>query len=580
MQERFLRVTSGNLNRLLGLAGETLVESRRLRPFAESLLRLKRQQNELSRMLDDLRDWLSESDETTKRRLMGAQAKIAESRYFLSERLAELEMFDRRSTNLAKRLYTETLSCRMRPFGDGVHGFQRLVRDLARKLDKEVRLEISGQETQVDREILEQLEAPLTHILGNAVDHGLEPAEERRRAGKPAEAVMRLEARHSAGVLLIIVSDDGRGIDVESIRQAVVRKKLGAPDVAALMTDAELMEFLFLPGFSTKESVTDISGRGVGLDIVRNMAKNVRGNVRVFSQVGKGTRFQFELPLTLSVVRSLLVNVGGEPYAFPLAGIHRTLKLPRVQIQTLEGKQHFPLDRRQVGLVTARQVLEYPAEAVTSEEQAVIIVGEKENTYGLVVDNFLGEQELVVQPLDSRLGKIKNISAGALMENGSPVLIIDSEDLLRSIEKLAERGALAGIGEVAGVAVKKGKRVLIVEDSLTVRELERKLLEAQGYEVEVAVDGMDGWNAVRTNQFDLVVSDVDMPRMDGVELVQNIRKDPRLKSMPVLILTYKDREEDRRRGLEAGADYYLVKGSFHDDVLIKAVTDLIGKATA
>ncbi len=579
-QERFLRVTSGNLNRLLGLAGESLVESRRLRPFSESLLRLKRQQNELSHMLDDLRDWQANGDETTKRRLAGAQAKISECRYYLNERLTELEMFDRRATNLAKRLYSETLSCRMRPFADGVQGFPRLVRDLAHKLGKNIRLEIIGQETQVDREILEQLETPLTHILSNAVDHGIERAEERQHTGKPAEAVMRLEARHSSGILLIIVSDDGRGIDVESIRRAVVRRKQATTEVAAQMSEAELMEFLFLPGFSTRENVTDVSGRGVGLDIVRNMAKNVRGNVRLFSQLGQGTRFQFELPLTLSVVRSLLVNIGGEPYAFPLAGIHHTLKLPRAQIQTLEGKQHFPLHHRQVGLVTARQILDYPAAPPSDDEQSIIIMGEKESLCGLVVDKFLGEQELVVQPLDPRLGKIKDISAGALMENGAPVLIIDPEDLLRSIEKLAERGSLNRIEEAASATAKKSKRVLIVEDSLTVRELERKLLQSQGYEVEVAVDGMDGWNAVRTNQFDLVVSDVDMPRMDGIELVQNIRKDPKLKSMPVLILTYKDREEDRRRGLEAGADYYLVKGSFHDDILIKAVTDLIGKAHA
>ena len=581
-QERFLRVTSGSLNRLLGLASESLVESRRLRPFAETMLRLKRQHYELAQVLETLRESFKDLsvDETTQNRLAAAQAKVAECRYFLTDRLTELDMFDRRATNLSKRLYAETLSCRMRPFADGVHGFPRLVRDLSRKLNKEVRLEIAGQDTQVDREILEQLETPITHILGNAIDHGIEPADDRIRKGKPAEGTLRLEARHSAGVLLIIVSDDGGGIDVNAIKRAVIRRKLATEEVADRMSETELMEFLFLPGFSMKENVTDISGRGVGLDIVRNMAKNVRGTVRVTSQLGVGTRFQFELPLTLSVVRSLLVDIGGEPYALPLASVNRTLKLNRQEIKTLEGKQHFTFGGRQVGLVTAHQILETENPAPNDGEMSVIVFGERDRIYGLVIDKFLGEQELVVQPLDPRLGKIRDISSGALMENGAPVLILDTDDLIRSIEKLASGGLLSKVHQEAGVTENIRKRVLVVDDSLTVRELERKLLENQGYEVELAVDGVDGWNAVRTSQFDLIVTDVDMPRMDGIELVRNIRADVRLKSLPVMIVTYKDRPEDRKRGLEAGADYYLTKGSFYDEMLTKAVVDLIGKADA
>jgi two-component system sensor histidine kinase and response regulator WspE len=580
-QERFLRVTAGNLNRLLGLASESLVESRRLRPFTEMMLRLKRQHYDLARMLNDLREALPPADETAQNRLSGAQTKIAECRHFLADRIADLETFDRRSTNLSKRLYAETLSCRMRPFGDGVHGFPRLVRDLARKLNKEVRLEIIGEDTQVDREILEQLETPLTHILGNAIDHGIESPDERRHAGKPAEGTLRLEARHSAGVLLIIVSDDGRGIDLEEIKRAVLRKKLATEEVLDRMSEAELLEFLFLPGFSMKEDVTDISGRGVGLDIVRTMAKNVRGNVRIFSQAGKGSRFQFELPLTLSVIRSLLVSIGGEPYAFPLAHINRTMKLRSEEIQTLEGKQYFHFDGRQIGLVTAHQVLESAAKPEHASEMAAIVLGERDRLYGVVVDKFLGEQELVVQPLDPRLEKVQDISAGALMENGSPVLIIDTDDLLRSIEKLASGGRLSRVQqEDASATTTKRKRVLVVDDSLTVRELERKVIEGRGYEVDLAVDGMDGWNAVRTGHYELVVTDVDMPRMDGIELVRHIRNDAKLKSMPVMIVSYKDRAEDRKRGLEAGADYYLTKGSFHDETLINAVIDLIGKANA
>jgi two-component system sensor histidine kinase and response regulator WspE len=212
-------------------------------------------------------------------------------------------------------------------------------------------------------------------------------------------------------------------------------------------------------------------------------------------------------------------------------------------------------------------------------ELFVIVVGDPANPYGLVTDRFLGERDLVVQPLDKRLGKIKDIAAGSLMEDGSPVLIVDIEDMLRSVEKLVAEGRLDQVERNADGAERRARRrVLVVDDSLTVRELERKLLEQAGYDVEIAVDGVDGWNAVRAGGFDLIVTDIDMPRMDGIELVRLIKQDPKLGKLPVMIVSYKDREEDRRRGLEAGADYYLTKGSFHDDTLQRAVADLIGAA--
>ena len=581
--DRVLRVTAENLNRLLGLASESLVESRWLKPFAESLLRLKRLHYDLGRTLDSLREAntgqaLSEPAQVAQAE---AQRRVLECHQFLSQRLAELEMFDRRSTNLAHRLYDEALAVRMRPFADGIQGFPRMVRDVSRALGKQVKLEIVGEATQVDRDILEKLEAPLGHLLRNAIDHGVESPDGRRAAGKPAEGVVRLEARHSAGTLQIIVADDGHGIDLDRLREKVVARNLTNAETAQKLSETELLEFLFLPGFTMKEMVTEISGRGVGLDVVQNMVKQVRGSVRVFPLPGKGTRFQLQLPLTLSVVRTLLVEISGEPYAFPLAYIVRTLKLAKEKIELLEGRQHFNFDGRQIGLVAAHQMLESGEPKPAGDELAVIVVGDQGGTYALVVDKFLGERELVVQPLDPRLGKIKDIAAAALMEDGAPVLIVDVEDLVRSVEKLISAGRLSKVrGASAAGEAKQRKRVLVVDDSLTVRELERKLLASRGYDVEIAVDGMDGWNAVRTGHFNLVVTDVDMPRMDGIELVTLIKKDPHSKSLPVMIVSYKDREEDRRRGLEAGADYYLTKGSFHDETLLQAVIDLIGEADA
>ena len=579
--QRFLRVTPENLNRLLALTGESLVESRRLGPFLESLLRLKRQHHELAQILDRVRELLSREklNERAEAQVGQARAQLARCREDLSKRLLEAEEFHGRAANLSHRLYDEALACRMRPFADGVHGFPRMVRDLARDLGKRVRLEVLGPDTYVDRDILEKLEGPLTHLLRNAVDHGIELPEVRRATGKSGEGTIRLEAQHTAGNLLITVSDDGLGIDLADLRNAIIQKQLTTPEVAGRMTDSEVLEFLLLPGFTMKQTVTKISGRGVGLDAVQAIVKEVRGAIRVWTDLGRGTTFQMQLPLTLSIVRALLVEIGHEPYAFPLAHIDRALKVAKKDIEVTAGRQHFRYQNRQIGLVAANQIFGGTKDNHFGEMNSVVVIGGKANCYGVVTEKFIGERELVMKPLDPRLGKIKDISSGALLDDGSPVLIVDVEDLIRSVEKSIETGTLGGLksGD-SGETQKKHKRVLVVDDSLTVRELEKKLLQTRGYEVEIAVDGMDGWNAVRTGRFDLVVTDIDMPRMDGIEFVTLIKKDSNLKALPVMIVSYKDRAEDRRRGLDAGADYYLAKASFHDEALLQAVVNLIGEA--
>ena len=578
--DRVVRVTAQSLNRLLGLAGESLVESRWLRPFADALQRLKRHQTELSERLDDLRNRLGEErvSERAEHQFNELGRKAAECRQSLTDRMQELEMFDRRSAHLSQRMYLEVLRTRMRPFSDGVRRFPRMVRDLARTLGKEVRLEVYGENTQVDRDILERLESPLAHLLRNAVDHGCETREQRLRAGKSPEGTIRVEARHTAGMLLVTVADDGAGVQMERVREAIVARGAATPTVAEKLAEPELLQFLFLPGFTLKGDVTEISGRGVGLDVVQNMVRSVRGNVRISAQPGRGLRIQLQLPLTLSVLRALLVEVAGEPYAIPSKQVTRALRLQRENIEVLEGRHHFRFGDQQVGLLTAHQVFDCDAPQLFGNEVPVVVLGDHNARYGLVVDRFLGERELVVQPLDARLGKVRDISAAALMEDGSPVLIVDADDMVRSIEKLVAETPVAQIQHSGlELAARKRKRILVVDDSLSVRELVRKLLASHGYLADVAVDGVDGWNTVRAGKHDLVITDVDMPRLDGIELATLIKQDPILKSLPVMIVSYKDREEDRLRGLEAGADYYLTKGSFHDETLLQAVVDLIGE---
>ncbi|SAL73170.1 CheA signal transduction histidine kinase [Caballeronia peredens] len=581
---RMLRVRADTLDRLLSHSGESLVESRWLKPFSQSMLRVKRIQHDANRALERLNETLTDTqaaplDARAHAALDEVRRLTAEAHRQLSERLAELENFDRRSTHLAQQIYDEALACRMRPFVDATGGFARMVRDVARALGRDVRLVIAGETTQVDRDILDMLDAPLGHLLRNAVDHGIEPPALRRALGKPETGTITLEARHSAGSLFISVSDDGAGVDLDALRRAVVRKQLASEETAARLTEAELLEFLFLPGFSMRDAVTDVSGRGVGLDAVQDVVRQVRGSVRATQEAHAGTRFTLQLPLTLSVIRSLIVEVAGEPYGLPLAHVARTLVLPASAIDMLEGQQHFSFDGKRVGLVTAHQILQTSAFEAAGDALNVVVIGQGAASYGIVVDRFLGERMLVVQPLDKRLGKVRNIAAGALMENGDPLLIADLDDWLRSVEKLVGSGELGRVGAGASRAsVASVKRVLVVDDSLTVRELERKLLASRGYDVSVAVDGMDGWNAVRGEGFDLVITDIDMPRLDGIELVTLIKRDAQLARVPVMIVSYKDRAEDRQRGLDAGADYYLAKGSFHDQALLDAVRDLIGEA--
>ncbi len=573
-----VRVFVENLNRLTGLAGECLVETRTLRPLSKALERIKHGQRLLGLAVEQAIEALNAGD------ALRAQERAAEAlRHrerldaLMPEHISGVDRFTRRMELLASRLYDESVASRMRPFSDGLHGLKRMIRDLAKQFGKSVVFEIRGEATRVDRDILEKLEAPLNHMLRNAVDHGLEPPEVRKAAGKPAEGKLLLEARHVSGVLEIVVEDDGAGIDLDSLRAKVLERKYATAEMVESLSPAELLDFLFLPGFSTASTVTEVSGRGFGLDIVQSVAREVGGSCRIETRLGSGTKFILQLPLTLSVVRSLVVEISNEAYAIPLTRIDRVLRLEPDALQVIEDRQYCQCGDQTIGLVDAHQALRLPA-ARESDGLSILVLSDRQHRYGLVVDRFLGQRDLVVLPFHPRLGKVPNLSAGAILEDGTPVLMLDADDLVRSIDTLIGRGALQKVGQQGRAARSGRKRILVVDDSIAVRELERRLLENKGYGVVLAVDGIDGWNAVQTGSFDLVVTDVDMPRMDGIELVRRIKSIRHTSAIPVMIVSYKDQEEYRMRGLEAGASYYLTKSSFQDETLIHAVEDLIGEA--
>lgn len=567
-----VKVSTETLARFMGVSAQVLIDARRLQGTVDSLQQMRRRLARLERALG------SDAGAGINRRSANdlVRREIAALRDDFAERIDEFETQSGRSLVNADLLYGEVLRSRMRPFSDVVGGFPRLVRDVARQLNKKAALEIVGRNTGMDRDIAGALDSPLGHLLRNAVDHGLETPEARRAAGKPEEGTITLEARHRGGALVVTVRDDGKGIDVARLRARIVEKGLVDSDTAKSLSDAETLEFLFLPGFSTAARITDISGRGVGLDVVQSTVQRAGGVVHVASVHGQGTTFELQMPVARSVVRALLVTIGGAPWALPLARIDEIREVAVSDVRMIEGRRVIDVEGVDVGVVPLAEVLELGADETHADTLTLVMIREQGQRFGLEVEGVAGEQELVVRPLDPRLGKVPDVLASSLLDNGTAALILDIEDLVRSVDSLLAQGRLRGSRRGRADSTRRARHILVVDDSLTVRETERKLLERAGYLVDVAVDGVAGWNALRLGNYDLLLTDVDMPRMTGIDLTRAVRDDGRLRDLPVMIVSYKEREEDRRMGFEAGADRYITKASFRDDSLLKAVEELIG----
>jgi two-component system sensor histidine kinase and response regulator WspE len=573
-----LRVRASHVGQLIALAGTGMVENRRLKPFAERQQLLRREMGEISRLIDDLHHQLGapSSKSGAGAQLAHIRHQLSESRHEINNWLEEFSAYQRESAYLNERLYHHAAMTRLRPFSDVAAGYPRMVRDIARQLGKRARGLLVGAQVAVDRDVLERLDAPLTHLLRNAIDHGIETPERREKAGKPEEGSIRIGVAYRAGMLAIDVSDDGAGIDFENIRGKLVRDGRMEEAAAAELDEEALGEVLFGAGFSTREQVSEISGRGVGLDVVRQMLKELDGSVRLTSTLGGGTRFSLLVPISRAVTRAVVVSVAGEAYAFPLLRIERLVRSDRSTVQARQGMQYLSLDGQNIGLVPLADQLGLGESRLRGDHVDVVVVALEGRLAGFVVDAVLGEFDLATRPLDSRLGRVTDLAALAILPDGAPVVMLDVEDLMhgaldreRHLLRLREE-------EGDGSTVQRRRRVLVVDDSISVRELERQLLSARGYEVEVAVDGMDGWSKLRDWPCDLVVTDVDMPRMDGIELTRSIKQDPKLRGLPVVIVSYRDRPEDRARGMEVRADAYLTKSDFQEHGFLDVVHGLIG----
>lgn len=573
-EESWVRVSAKNLDSMMELAAESMIENRRIETYREGLEALKAAHERMAEGLDKAVEAVSALDgsayalarlESVRKAFDTVSAEVRERGVWLAE-------YARDNILIADKLYAEILAGRMRPLEDAIAPFPRLVRDIARSSGKKISLEIVGRETAVDRDVLEKLDAPISHLLRNACDHGIEPPAERVKAGKPPEGKITMRAWHSGGYLMLSIADDGVGIDEKKVRAKILERKLVSESILSKLTSSELYDFLFLPGFTTRDTVGDISGRGVGLDVVQTMLREIGGVVSLKSEKGKGCEFIMKMPVTRSVIRVLEVRIDGQLYAFPLAKIFRTIASEDASAHADFDAGTFVADSRQGRVVSAAKVLGFESEGCRGSY--IVAVSGKSGLFGFAVDGLPTETELVIRPLDNVTGKVPCVLASALERDGEPVLILDVDDMLVPAEKILA-GETDNPENSAHIrnASPDAKKVLVADDSETVRQTERRLLEHAGFSVETAVDGMDAWNCFRLGQFDLVVTDIDMPRMTGIEFTQRIRKSG--SKIPVAVVSYKNRESDIDEAHRAGVDLFLAKSAFEDGSFLKQISALL-----
>ena len=432
---------------------------------------------------------------------------------------------------------------------------------------------IEGGETAADKRILEELKDPLMHMIRNAVDHGIESPQERERSGKPRMATIRLRASQTANNVLVELRDDGRGLNIEAIKSVALKRRLHSEEELSLMSREQLQLLIFAPGFSTSAMVTDVSGRGVGMDVVRINIEKLKGTIRVESEVGQGTTFGVRLPSTLATTRVLLVTVGGRPYAIPVEWVQTIVRISREQIFSIEGRQTAVLDGRALPLMPLSSLLELPTRPARDAEITVILeVGDER--FGVEVDALVDEQEVMLKPLGALLKRVRNVSGVTILGAGEICMVLSVQDLARIALGGGAR-QLAPHLEPEALENAPRKVILLAEDSITTRTQEKRILEGAGFEVVTAVDGADAFAKLPTREFDALVSDVEMPNMTGLMLAARIRENPRYDEMPIILVTSLASDEDKKRGIEVGANAYITKGTFEQKVLVDTVRRLV-----
>ena len=584
-----IRVTSQRVYDLLDVVGEAELDARRVEQNAAEVIGLVAEQNRWLRALRDAvaatNTGLPDDVELALHRITSAGEQLQASGHALRELVED-------SRGRLAQVRDGAMGLAMVPVRRVVTAFPRLVRDVASSTGKDVRLVLVGEDVELDKKVLDGVADALKHLVINAVDHGCEAPEDRLAAGKPPRATVTVSAKAAGGTVVLEVSDDGRGIDEDKVRERAIEK--GLLPAGSTTSGAQLLQVLFVPAFSTASAVTSTSGRGVGLDVVRTAVDDLGGTIDIFSELGSGTRFVLTMPITLGVLRCLIARVGEERYAVPVPGVIESLSLRDVPVSSVAGAPVVIRHGVTVPLLDLGDALGIDGER---DPRAALVVRNHgaSDLIAWSVDRLEGELELVVKDLGSFVGRLPLVTGATIDGDGSVVCLVD----LREISGRAAGSAAAGTttfnvgvgrrGTGPGgsdpaaehaaelAAANRKPRVLVVEDSVGVRELERVILESAGYEVVTAVDGLDGVARLRSQPADLVLSDVEMPGMDGFTLTRTIRRTRGWEHVPVVIMTSRGDEGDRRAGLEAGASAYLLKSDFDQTELVETVKRLVGR---
>ncbi len=480
---------------------------------------------------------------------------------------------------VANELESGIRTLRLLPLSTVFNLFPRMVRDLASQQGKQINLVIEGGDTTADKRILEEMKDPLMHMIRNSIDHGIETPQEREQSGKPSTATIRLRGYYSANSIGIEIVDDGRGLDTESIKRTALRRGVCSAEELAKMSTSQIQALIFAPGFSTRTEITELSGRGIGLDVVRAKVEQLKGAIAVESTPGLGCTFKLQLNTTLTTTHVLIVEVNSVSYAIPVDSVQTTLLVARSEIFATGGCQTIVLDHQPVSVAWLTDLLQLPLTIPTSPKAAdstakmlpCIVLQVGTERLGLLVDALLDQQNVVLKPQSKLLERVRNVSGATILGTGEVCMILNPQDLLKSVQKRTVNGT---VSQQFLQRVEK-PAILLVEDSITIRTQVKRILEGAGYDVTAAVDGLDGFNKLKSRNFDAVVSDVQMPNLDGLSLTAKIRQQKEYSELPIILVTTLASEDDRKRGADAGANAYLTKGNFEQKLLLDTIKRLI-----
>jgi chemotaxis protein histidine kinase CheA len=560
----YLRINAAKLDDLIKLMGEIVSQHNRYRRDIASLREIERSVARHLKTVSELSG--TDSDQQALAEAGGALQ--------LSLRQAVRGMQDASllQEHLVGDLQQSSLTLRMQPLSTVFDPLRRTVRDLAHEVGKEVDFVVDGGDTELDRKIIDRIGDSLLHMIRNSLDHGLESGEERSAAGKPAKGTIALSAYYDSGCVTISLSDDGKGLSADKIGQKALAKGLLTESALQAMSRAEVTNLIFLPGFSTSPIITDISGRGVGMDVVRkSVVDELRGSIVIETREGEGTTFLLRLPLNLAVFPLFLLSVGGKTCALPATSMVEMLSIRQEEIIDIVNKRAIRLREQIIPVEELAAIVGVKRGPRTGCEVTVVVIRDGEEKLGLLVDAIVGREEMVVKSLPRHLKELRLVSGATIGERDSIINVLHPPEIIRLAREIAQPRQ-----RPHGEAPRKDSTVLVVDDSINTRELEQSLLEAYGYKVVTAEDGEDAWLKSRGTRFDLVITDVEMPRLDGFSLTERLRSDPEYGGVPVIIVTSREKVEDKKRGIAVGANAYIVKGAFDQSNLLDTVRSLIG----